>query len=440
MKKAFDANVSKAKPRLRLGASVQEPSDEAAAKPVDVEALARQVADEPLSAGLSQVVQARAAARTERPSAVESLRQALSLAPPRPSAGGAVATGLERPVLSQAPPATVAPPRGAASAPDVETVRAPPEPEPTTGGSRAASAHEARHAVRASSVAVATLAAVAAPVETAARAAFAAAEVRPVAPPEPATVARHAGAVSDFDVQDAAPLGVAAHGHAAHALAPDELSPAARRERLKQRLRSVRENPRPDPLPETVAEAGVFAVERIATLQSELTKARAVNLALAQDLEATRRQAERATEEARVRMDEARRLSEELEGRAKLLSELEGELKALESERDEVILAVQEARQALQRLETDKGGLQEALAQKDRELIDSLAEEERLAGELEAAQDTTASLRRSSEALKTECDMLSRQVADLMRERVELLEARKALEAVHRALSKAAMA
>src|SRR5258708_4968557 len=75
--------------------------------------------------------------------------------------------------------------------------------------------------------------------------------------------------------------------------------------------------PGPEPLPATVAEAGVLAVERIAHLQEELTQARTLNLALTQDLESTRRQSERATEEARSRMEEARRLASEMEGRAK---------------------------------------------------------------------------------------------------------------------------
>src|SRR6185295_15455733 len=82
-----------------------------------------------------------------------------------------------------------------------------------------------------------------------------------------------------------------------------------RRGRLKERLKAVRENPRPEPLPATVAQAGQLAVERIAALQAELTGLRQKNLMLAQELEATRRQSEKATEEARLRMDEARRLA-----------------------------------------------------------------------------------------------------------------------------------
>src|SRR5690606_29911396 len=86
-----------------------------------------------------------------------------------------------------------------------------------------------------------------------------------------------------------------------------ELDVDARRERLKERLKAVRENPRPEPLPPTVGEAGVRAVARIGTLQGELHRLKALNLTLTQDLESARRQSEKATEEARLRMEEAQR-------------------------------------------------------------------------------------------------------------------------------------
>jgi DNA repair exonuclease SbcCD ATPase subunit len=220
---------------------------------------------------------------------------------------------------------------------------------------------------------------------------------------------------------------------------PEELENEAheRRARLKERLSAVRENPRPEPLPETVAEAGVLAVERISALQTEVLKFRTVNLALSQDLEAARRQSERATEEARLRMDEARRLSSEMDGRAKLLSDLEKELASLEAERNEALLSLQEARQGLDASERDKDVLKAEIAKREDALNESLSEEERLATELESAHENSASLRKTADALRGERDTLARQVSDLTKERIELLEARKALEAVHRALSQA---
>ncbi|MDQ3263511.1 MAG: extensin-like protein [Myxococcota bacterium] len=217
----------------------------------------------------------------------------------------------------------------------------------------------------------------------------------------------------------------------------EEQDPDARRERLKERLKAVRENPRPEPLPPTVAEAGLLAVERITSLQNELSKVKALNQALAQDLEGARRTAERATEEARVRMDEARRLSTEMESRARLLTELERELSSLEGERDEALLALQESRQALHGADQEKAELQEEIQKRDAQIDESLAEEERLATELESSQTDASNLRRSVDALTSERDTLARQVSSLTAEVTELLEARRALQAVHRALSTA---
>ncbi|GMU00723.1 hypothetical protein KH5H1_48430 [Corallococcus caeni] len=238
------------------------------------------------------------------------------------------------------------------------------------------------------------------------------------------TVARQEAAPAPVEVQTPAPP-------------REELDSESRRERLKARLKAVRENPRPEPLPATVAEAGQRAVERITHLQAELTKVKALNLTLTQDLEVARRQAEKATEEARLRMDEARRLSAEMEGRVKLLADLERELAALEGERDEALLSLQESRQALQAAAKEHEALEQVVTKGKLALADSLAEEERLAVELEGAKDESASLRRAVETLQGERDVLAQQVASLTAERAELLEARKALESVHRALSQA---
>lgn len=381
MKKAFDANVSRARPRLRLGTMMG--SDAAQVTAETVESLAQAVAQEPVipsrepPVDLSQALKARQTARAGRPSAAEALTSALQTSAQHEAPVGEVVTVARHEVEAPTPVVQTEAPV-ATRREVVQAVEAPAEVQT-----------EARVATRREVV----QAAVEAP-----------AEVREV---------------------QTAPL---------EAPGPDS---AERRERLRERLKAVRENPRPEPLPETVAEAGVLAVERIATLQSELAKTRAMNLALSQDLEAARRQAERATEEARLRMDEARRLSAEMEGRVQLLADLERELAALEGERNEALLALQESRAAIESAEREKHELREAVQTKDQELEASLQEEERLAAELESAHEAMAGLRRSADVLKTERDTLARQVADLTKERAELLEARKALEAVHRALARA---
>lgn len=368
MKKAFDANVSRARPKLRLGAMLGT-SEAASVSQETVESLAQAIAQEPVipsreepAADLSSAFRAKLTARAFKPSAAEVLSSALQTEVPAAKASVpepvAAVHVVEEPVVAQQP---------------VEVVMAQPK---TVVVQTVKNGVEAPHEVR--------------EVQTA-----------PVEAPQP-------------DAAD-------------------------RREKLRERLKAVRENPRPEPLPETVAEAGVLAVERIAALQSELAKTRAVNLALSQDLEAARRQAERATEEARLRMDEARRLSSEMEGRVHLLADLERELSSLEGERNEALLALQESRQAIEAGERERLELRDSLTAKDGELEASLQEEERLASELEATHEAMSGLRRSADALKSERDTLARQVSDLTKERAELLEARKALEAVHRALAKASV-
>lgn len=400
MKKAFDANVSRARPKLRLGAMLGT-SEAPSLSQETVESLAQAVAQEPVipsraeppAADLSQALKAKLSARALKPNAAEALTAALQPVAALVANGVAQAERAE----GREDVSVAGLHRLAEAAREVEAVAPPSEP------TRAPQAPEA------------------------APSAVAAPEVV-MANPKAVVVERvRSGVEAPHEVREVQTAPV-------EAPQPDA---AERRERLRERLKAVRENPRPEPLPETSAEAGELAVERIAALQSELAKTRAVNLALSQDLEAARRQAERATEEARLRMDEARRLSAEMEGRVHLLADLERELASLEGERNEALLALQESRQAIEAGVKEQVELRAALAAKDAELEGSLQEEERLAGELEATHEAMAGLRRSADALKTERDTLARQVADLTKERAELLEARKALEAVHRALAKA---
>ncbi len=376
MKKAFDANVSRARPRVRLSASSMEGGqlvgDEttttSANDVMSIEAIAAAIAAEPpqpsLAMSLKGAVKERAQALYEpKPTVAQTMQAALQAPPPAPT-----------PVVAYTPPVT-------------KTYSAPPVPD---------AAPVAIHR----SV-VATIAS--------------------------APVRMHAEAPAPVTEVQTAPL---------HEEQLDGESDR-RRERLKERLKAVRENPKPEPLPETVAEAGVLAVERISALQTELTKVRALNLALTQDLEGARRQAERATEERGLRVDEAQRLSGEMESRSKLLSELERELSSLEGERDEALLSLQDARASIDAKEVEKDGLKGEILKREQALAESLSEEERLAAELEDAHETSTSMRKTCEALRTERDTLARQVSELTLERADLLEARKALQAVHRALTQA---
>ena len=61
--------------------------------------------------------------------------------------------------------------------------------------------------------------------------------------------------------------------------------------------------------------------------------------------------------QARLRVDEAKRLASEMEGRNRLLEELERELQSLEGERDDALLALQETRATLDAKEREKDEL-----------------------------------------------------------------------------------
>lgn len=370
MKKAFDQNVSRAKPRVKLGSPDLEAEAGPPAATTEDEAWVYEVAAQ--VAGQGPVADAP-------PGPLPTARELMSAAS-KPQAPTPAAEPTSRARVE----ATL---RGAADAPRAASRPAPP--------------------------------AQSAPAPLKARA--------PVASPPTAR--------STTAVRSEPPRAPASRDARPAPLSSDDIG--ARREKLRERLRNVREHPRPEPLPTNVAAAGVLVVERISQLQTELAALKAHNAALQHDLDVARRTAERATEEARARVEEARRLAAQMEERSGLLAELERELQSVEGERDEALLAVQEARTRAAAERDQREQLGTALGKKDAALAESLVEEERLATELETFRDESLLLRRSVEALSAERDTLARQVSDLTAERAELLEARKALESVHRALTEA---
>jgi hypothetical protein len=445
MKKAFDQNVSRAKPRLKLGAPSVDPVASEARGPDDewVYEVAAQVAGQPsaaeaptarevLAAAALASAQAEAEAEAEeaakRSRMEEAFREAAGIAEPVAMPEPVAVQEEEFVTVAVGTKARGATPNGIASGgttvvsgPAASARRA--DVDPRSAGRTSTSLPPP--ASRPSSPPPA------APVS---RASSAPLPARPVSPPASAPVAADRRPAATVLTETVAPAPVARRA-APPPVAEDN---AARRERLRERLRGVRENPRPEPLPTSVAAAGVLAVERIAQLQVELTQVKQHNAALQHDLDVARRAAERATEEARGRVEEARRLVAQMEERATLLGELERELQSVEGERDESLMAVQDARTDAAAEREQRERLTADLARKDVELADSLSEEERLAGELERFRDDSVQLKKSLDVLSAERDTLARQVADLTAERAELLEARKALESVHRALTEAA--
>ncbi len=447
MKKAFDQNVSRAKPRLKLGGPTPEPAEDTRSSDESwVYEVAAQVAGhhgvaEPPPTARELLDAADRAAEEEREEASARSRVEATL---RETAAASAPEVREERVVEEERVTVAVGARATGRGAQAALPRGPVTNGGPVSSPRSAAEVGARPATRAPSVS----APAARPPAPASRAPSPPPAPAPDRRPPPSPSASLAPerrapppAVRTETVAPPAPSTVVAAPVARRPAAPPpppQDDNASRRERLRERLRTVREHPRPEPLPTSVAAAGVLAVERIAQLQGELNAAKQHNAALQHDLDVARRTAERATEEARGRVEEARRLVAQMEERAGLLAELERELQSVEGERDESLLALQDARthEAAEREERER--VSELLAKKDVELADSLSEEERLAGELERFRDDSVQLHRSVDALSAERDTLARQVADLTAERAELLEARKALESVHRALTEAA--
>jgi uncharacterized coiled-coil DUF342 family protein len=385
VKRAFDENVSKAKPKLRLGkalAGVVELEGEGTLTPppprshddlrADPHAIAAQVAAEELHAHeLSHVPVGQARRAVEE---VEALPAPEPVAQVSPMARVAVVAPVEAPPLAESAPA-----------PAVNPVAATVEKAAVAVGLAAARVEEAAVEV--------------------ARAAAPSSRRNAIRPPAP--------------------------------VAQTE-SPQIRREKLRERLRqaSAPVTTRA-PTPASPAEAEAAALSMIGQLQQALEHSEAQTLALSQDLETVRGQLSRAAQEARERTEEAQTLVAESQKRSGLLEELTGELAALESERDDALQQLSVAR-AEREAEQQKGQeLTVQLAAKEHELLEALAEEERFAADLDARTDEVRTLRGLATSLTSERDALMQQVSSLTRERAELADARKALESVHRALADA---
>ncbi len=216
------------------------------------------------------------------------------------------------------------------------------------------------------------------------------------------------------------------------------LDPKERRERLKERLKAATARVEPAPAtPSSPTEARASALALVAQLQQELVDTRALNTALEKDLEQARQELGRAAQEAHDSTDEARRMAVEVQSRAALVDELGKELESLEAERDDALVGLRSARMEMDRQIGERQQLSAQLTSVQAELAETLTEEERLAAELE---DRVGELKRSEAALQTltsERDALARQVGELTRERAGLLDSRKALDEIHRALAEA---
>ncbi|HEX9242598.1 MAG TPA: hypothetical protein VF875_09185 [Anaeromyxobacter sp.] len=215
----------------------------------------------------------------------------------------------------------------------------------------------------------------------------------------------------------------------------------SRRERLEKIKRKVAEAARPQPrvhpIPADPARAAESVLGLVRDLEAELVRAREREEALRGDLDDSRRELSRAATEGRTAVERLDVTEKELEEKRSVLSDLLGEMQALEEERDESVRRAQ----ALAALDEERAKLLEDLGRRaDEETrlrAEREAEVERLSEELRFAGTEGARLRAAVGELARERDTLGADLDLALAERDELAEAKKALEAVHAALSQA---
>lgn len=217
--------------------------------------------------------------------------------------------------------------------------------------------------------------------------------------------------------------------------------PSARRERLEKIKRKVADAARTGIRIEPVSEDPVQATESIlglvGDLEAQLSRSRNLEKALRIDLSETKSELTRTVTEGRVTAERLVQTETQLDENRKVLEEMLQEMNVLEEERDQAVRRVQiltaqdeERQKLLDDLKRRSVELEEALSE-------SKIEDERLLKELEESITENVRSRTLLAEVIEERDMLARNVENLSKDREEQVEARKALEKVHRALAQA---
>ncbi len=215
----------------------------------------------------------------------------------------------------------------------------------------------------------------------------------------------------------------------------------ARRERLEKIKRKVAEAARTgariDPVPAQPARAAESVLGLARDLEAQLGRARDLEEALRGDLAQAKEDLGRAVAEGRTAAQRLAQVESQLEEKRQVLEEMLGEMGALEEERDQAVRRAQ----ALAALDEERQKLLDEVGRRSEEtekaLAESRAEGERLSSELDGRTAENARLRAGLAEATRERDVLAREAERSACEREELLEAKRALEQVHQALSQA---
>jgi len=214
-----------------------------------------------------------------------------------------------------------------------------------------------------------------------------------------------------------------------------------RRKRLENIKRRVSDAVRPEVHIEPVPEDPTLAVESVlglvSDLEAQLSRSREVEKTLRNELAEAKAELTHTVNDGRTASGRLMQVETQLDEKRKVLEEMLFEMGALEEERDQAVRMVQmlTIKDRDRQLELDK--LRQQVAEIQRVVDENRIEEERLASELdEYATENTRMHTLLTEVTK-ERDVLVCKVEQLTRERDDLTDAKKALEKVHHALSQA---
>jgi signal transduction histidine kinase len=216
---------------------------------------------------------------------------------------------------------------------------------------------------------------------------------------------------------------------------------SARRERLEKIKRKVTDAARSGIRIEPVSEDPVQATESIlglvSDLETQLSRSRNLEKALRIDLSEAKTELTRTVTEGRMAAERLVQAETQLDENRKVLEEMLHEMSILEEERDQAVRRVQ----ILTTRDGDQQKLFDDLKRSSAELEEALSEskieEDRLLKELEESVAENVRLRTLLAEVTQERDMLVRNVEHLSKDREEQIQAKKALEKVHKALAQA---
>jgi len=215
----------------------------------------------------------------------------------------------------------------------------------------------------------------------------------------------------------------------------------ARRKRLENVKRKVSDAVRPEVRIEPVPEDPALAVESVLglvnDLEAQLLRSREVENALRNELAEAKADLTRTVDEGRTASGRLMQVEAQLDEKRTILEEMLFEMGALEEERDQAVRMVQmlTAKEKERQVELDT--MRHQLAEMQRTLDESHVEEERLSGELDEYCKENTRMHILLAEITKERDILVYNEELLTKERDDLIKAKMALEKVHNALSQA---